>query len=116
MKILSKHAHEEDICQFLKDSENYKTQGDINDANAVLQISSTANKDLNDQIRSDNDMCQALMEIMSDEIKERENIVTTVTRDENLRNLMIKLNLSTEQAMDVLDIPTEDRHPFLLNT
>lgn len=75
-------------------------------------------------------MCQALMELMKDEIQEREEIAareaarkaareaareaTEDARGLDIKNLMTSLNLTAEQAMDVLKIPQENRHVYVM--
>ena len=64
-------------------------------------------------------MCQALMEIMSEEVKEREDAAaiaaTDATQRSDLRNLMEALNYTAEQAMDILKIPQEKRESLIAN-
>ena len=68
LRILSRNAKEEDVRNILEQSRSYRTQGDIENANAVLQVSVTANGSLYSMIRGDEVMCQALMDLMKDEI------------------------------------------------
>ncbi len=86
------------------------TQGDINNANAVLQVSATANQNLYSRIRRDEIMCQALMELMKDEVQEERDKVTT----DYIRNLMDSMNLSAEEAMEALRVPEERRKVFIV--
>lgn len=67
-KILSKNAREEDVRRFLETVSGYTKQGDKNNADAVLQVSVIANKKLYQAIRRDFGMCEALKELMKDEI------------------------------------------------
>lgn len=67
-KILSKNAREEDVRRFLETVSGYTKQGDKNNADAVLQVSVMANKKLYQAIRRDFGMCEALKELMKDEI------------------------------------------------
>ena len=111
LRIISKNAKEEDVRQFLIDSSRFVTQGDINNANAVLQVSVSANKVLFSQLRRDEFMCQALMEIMKDEIQEERDEVFI----ENIKSLMNTLHLSAEEAMDALNVPEEKRKLFIVS-
>ena len=115
LRILSKNAIEEDVIQFIEDTDENSTPGDINNVNAVLQVSSKANRALYDKIRRDKDMCQALMEIMSEEVKEREDAAVAANQRESVMNLMEALNYTAEQAMDVLKIPQEKRESLIAN-
>ena len=58
-------------------------------------------------------MCQALMEIMSEEVKEREDAAVEANQRESVLNLMEALNYTAEQAMDVLKIPQEKRERLI---
>ncbi len=70
-------------------------------------------------------MFEALMEIMKDEITERENKAAekatekaneeaAETLKKNINNLMKKMDLSADEAMDILEVPLEDRKVFLV--
>ena len=51
MKILSRNAKEADVRQFLKEAKLAKEPGDIQNVDAVLQVSVSANKKLYQKIR-----------------------------------------------------------------
>jgi hypothetical protein len=114
LKILSKHAKEEDIRQFVADSRRFKTPGDIHNANAVLQVSTRANEDLYRQIRRNDYMCQALMEIMKDEVDKKVNTAVDTSMGESIKNVMESLHISADEAMDILKIPEEKKKMFLI--
>ena len=96
---------------------------ELNENKDDLLFDDKANQKLYSRIRRDERMCQALMELMKDEIDEKveqevekakektEERITTV----NLKNLMTSLNLTKEQAMDALMIPSEKRQVFMVN-
>lgn len=69
LEILMADANEDAVRAFL--NEKYSIPGDRNDADAVLQISASVNRELYEQLRGDETMCQALQEIMSEEIAEK---------------------------------------------
>lgn len=50
-------------------------------------------------------MCQALMELMKDEVDEKIDAVVL----QNIRNVMNSMNISAEQAMDAMGISEEKR-------
>ena len=70
LKILSKNAREQDVRRFLEEAKLAKEPGALQNINAVLQVSVSANKDLYEEVRRDENMCQALRELMKDEIAE----------------------------------------------
>ena len=47
-------------------------QGNKNNADAVLQISANINKTIFEKIRGEKDMCEALRELMADDLKQAE--------------------------------------------
>ncbi|MCI9422670.1 hypothetical protein GN277_11785 [Lachnospiraceae bacterium WCA-9-b2] len=62
-------------------------------------------------------MCEALKELMKDEIdKERQEAAQIATQDtilENIKSLMHNLNFSAEQAMAALNIPVPNRSGYI---
>lgn len=51
-------------------AKNFKEPGDKEKADAVLQVSVAANKEKYDEVRRSTGMCEALRELMKDEIEE----------------------------------------------
>lgn len=70
LKVLSKSAEKEDIQKFTEMAKNFKEPGDKEKADAVLQVSVAANKEKYDEVRRSTGMCEALRELMKDEIEE----------------------------------------------
>ena len=70
LKVLSKSAEKEDIQKFTEMAKNFKEPGDKEKADAVLQVSVAANKEKYDEVRRSTGMCEALRELMMDEIEE----------------------------------------------
>ncbi len=118
LRILSEHAEKSDIERFLQSVQQYTSPEDRNNIDAVLQVSVTANYDLYQEVRRESIMCQALQELMKDEIKEQIDEKIDETKNqlflENVRSIMESLNFSAEQAMDVLQIP-QNRRAFILS-
>ena len=56
-------------------------------------------------------MCQALMEIMKEEIQDERD----ATQGADIKNLMETMNLSAGEAMDALRIPEDKRKVFIVN-
>ena len=69
-RVLSRNVDEKDIETFLKDAEGYIGKSEKSDADAVLQVSMSANYELYEKVRRDNTMCEALRRLMKDEIEE----------------------------------------------
>ena len=114
LRILSDDPKEEDLLAFAEISRALTDKNDRENADAVLQVSVSANKAVYDEMkRRYPEMCEALRELMRPEIdeeieKEREN--TTLT---NIQNLMKTLKMTAEQAMDALLIPAKDQSKYL---
>ena len=62
-------------------------------------------------------MCQALMEIMHEEVQQecdkaaKESSIATIRM--NIKSLMKNMHLTAEQAMDALNIPASERSLYL---
>lgn len=116
LKILSKNAQEIDIHRFIEDAKFAEEPGDLQNIDAILQVSVSANKDLYEEVRRDEKMCQALKDLMKDEIAEEiaeqranERIDTNIN---NIRNMMKNLKLTAQQAMQALEISAEDQAKY----
>jgi hypothetical protein len=95
----------------------------------VLQASVAANDDVYQEVRRNSIMCEALRELMKDEIDEAVNTavneavntavsentdkVETASKLEDIRNIMAELKYTAEQAMDLLKIPQQKRDMYL---
>ena len=67
---MSNHAKKEDIEEFLKNVEGMNTPRDRQNVEAVLQVSVKANDELYREIRRDANMCDALRELMKDDLED----------------------------------------------
>ena len=95
---------------FLKSK--YETPGDKYDADAVLQISASINKELYVRLKGDDDMCQALREIMSEEINQSVKMGEQNAKVLDIRNVMESLNVTSDKAMDILRVDVADRATY----
>jgi hypothetical protein len=113
LRILSKSAQEDDVRRFLLNTENLNTQGDKNNAEAVLQVSILANEKIYEKIKEEFKMCQALQELMKDVIDEKvENAVETSVENTTItliKALMDYSNIDVDEAMTQLQIPVIER-------
>ncbi len=69
LKVLSKNAKIDDIQRFTEFARNFTEPGDKEKADAVLQVSIAANRKKYDKIRRTS-MCEALRDLMKEEIEE----------------------------------------------
>ncbi len=69
--MLSKNAQTDDIQRFTELASAFTEPGNKEKADAVLQVSVTANRRKYDEVRRTSDMCEALRELMKEEIEEK---------------------------------------------
>ena len=70
LRVLTKRATEEDVRAFIEETGTYTDKVDKNNADAVYQVSVSANRELYAELlRRDPDMCTALRELLNDEIQ-----------------------------------------------
>mgnify|MGYP007069973020 CR=1 FL=1 len=68
LRVLTTNVRREDVKAFLTETQSMKNQGDKDRADAILQVSVSANKKLYETIyRGESEMCQALREIMEED-------------------------------------------------
>ena len=125
LKALSKQVKKEDAKAFVEMATGFTEPGDKENADAVLQISVGANQYVYDTIKEEDNMCEALRELMKDEIEaEVKNAVESglaegraegraEERIQSIRSLMKNLKLSAEQAMESIDIPKSEYAKYL---
>jgi hypothetical protein len=117
LRILTVHARMEDVRRFLEQAVKLTRPGDRDNIDAVLQASVSANFELYEDVRRDSVMCQAMRELMKDEIAEERtdaaNMAETETQVKNIRNIMSELKYTAEQAMDLLKIPQQKRSTYI---
>lgn len=72
-KILSRTAQRADVEEFLRVADNLESPGDLQIVDSILQVSVTVNRELYQEIKEDEVMCEALRDLMKDEIAEKVN-------------------------------------------
>ena len=69
LRILAPNAEEDEVRRFIEGTDDLTDKDDKINADAILQVSVSANKKLYDKItRSDGVMCEALRELLKDDI------------------------------------------------
>ena len=68
--MLSESAQTDDIQRFTELASAFTEPGDKEKADAILQVSVAANRKNYDKVRRTSDMCEALRELMKEEIEE----------------------------------------------
>ena len=122
LRVLSKNAMEEDVRGFIEEASRLTEPGDRNNADAVMQASVSANRVLYEKIRRCNPaMCEALRELMKDEIEreieeQKQQAVLETERKisiELIKNLMDSTKWTAEQAMEAMKVPVKDREQYM---
>ena len=72
LRIISKHAREEDVRQFIEQTRRLSDADDKRNADAVYEVSMRANRELYERLGRDPEMCTAFKELFKDKILEAE--------------------------------------------
>ena len=125
LKVLSKHVTEEDARGFVEEASQLTEPGDKDNVDTVMDASVATNKGVYEKIRRDDPfMCEALRELMKDEIEseiaEREQKAALEADQkarqeksiELIRNLMETMKMTADQAMTAMKISDEDRREY----
>ena len=114
LRILTKRAKETDVENFLRMARKFTEPGDRQNADAVLQLSVSANRSVYEDIkRRDPVMCEALRDLMKDEIEtevqEKSQKAVDTALVAVIRSLMEKNKMGASEAMELLSIPASDQ-------
>ena len=74
LSVMLQNANEDEVRCFIREASRLTEPGDRRNADAVLQISAKVNGELYNRLIGDDYMCEALRELMADDLKEAENI------------------------------------------
>ena len=127
LRLLSRHIREEDVKAFAEEVMRMKDPGDRNNAEAVLQASIAANRDLYEEIRRRDRMVDALRDLFKEDIdaemklarqkgmqegiregiREGRKEGQQETLLETIRNLMANMKWTEDQAMSAMSIPAD---------
>ena len=98
-------AKESDVRRFIAESVGIDSKVDKQNIDAILQVSVSANDELYRKIRRETTMCEALRELMKDEIEKTERDTKIKTRYEDgmpVELIAEKSKVSVEVVKDVL--------------
>lgn len=117
LRILSRAAALDDIETFLRQAQDAVSPGDRANVDAILQVSVSANQQAYDILkRRDPTMCEALRELMKDEIQAEKNASFEQGAFETmvaaLKNLIVVTGKTADEAMNMLLIPAVDRDKY----
>ena len=118
LRVLSHKASEEDIKHFIMMASEFTEPIDKQNADSVMNVSINANREVYDKIRKENPfMCQALRELMKDEIQEEiqtaEQKAVDTTWLTAIKNLMSKKKCDAKTAMEELCISAADQLRYI---
>ena len=114
LRVLSNNASEEDIKRFIEMTSEFTEPIDKQNADSVMNVSINANREVYDKIRRENPfMCQALRELMKEEIQEEKQEAVDESTVTHIKNLMKKLGLDAKAAMETLGISTADQLRYM---
>lgn len=109
LKILVNKADKETIKKFLSDTGNIKTKAERENIDALLQVSVSANREIYEEIRRESPMCEALRELMKDDIDkaveqavEQAKITARFEDGLSFEEIATRTNVSVEKVKDVL--------------
>ncbi|MBQ9279220.1 MAG: hypothetical protein IJ224_11380 [Lachnospiraceae bacterium] len=111
LRILAPDAEEDEVRRFIKGTDYLTDKDDKINADAILQVSVSANQKLYDKIRGDGVMCEALRELMKDEFdktvietsekKDKEFAVNMLNGNEPLSKITKYTKLSKEEVLEL---------------
>ena len=118
LRVLSNKASKEDIEHFIEMARSFTEPIDKQNADAVMNISINANKEVYNKIRKENPfMCQALRELLKDEIQEEikaeRQDATDTTIIASIKSLMQKFGMDAKTIMDGMSISAADQSRYL---
>lgn len=121
LKALSNKMEKQDMRELLGRIDSLTEKSDREFADAVLEISVRANQRIVDELKGENSMCQALLEIMEPEInKIVEEAVQETTRKsvlgivESLRGFGIGDNQIKETIMKNYNLSSKEAEGYLV--
>jgi hypothetical protein len=110
LRLLSKKVEPTDVERFLLMALEFTDQGDRNNADAVLQPSVSANRAVYEDVRrKDPAMCEALRELMNDDIEKEKRQAVDASLIAVIAAVMKSLDVDASKAMDYMMIPQADQ-------
>jgi len=104
LRILSNHAKKDDVEEFLRKAERMNTPRDRQNVEAVLQVSVKANDELYREIRRDANMCDALRELMKDDLEDARKMGESEGEVRGEAKIILKMNRSGMSPENIASI------------
>ena len=108
LRILSNHAKKDDVEEFLGKAERMNTPRDRQNVEAVLQVSVRANDELYREIRRDANMCDALRELMKDDLEDARKMGESEGEVRGEAKIILKMNRSGMSPENIASITGKD--------
>lgn len=111
LRVLTTQVEMQDVELFLEQIHYLESKNERSNIDSVLQVSVNANKQVYSLLRRQNEMCEALRELMKDEIeKELENKLEQGEKLQLIRQVIKKLQKgnSVEETSDMLEEEPEN--------
>ena len=108
LRILSNHAKKDDVEEFLRKAERMNTPRDRQNVEAVLQVSVRANDELYREIRRDANMCDALRELMKDDLEDARKMGESEGEVRGEAKIILKMNRSGMSPENIASITGKD--------
>lgn len=110
LRILTRRAREEDVASFLRMASAFTEPGDRHNADAILQLSVSANREVYEKIkRRDPTMCEALRDLMKEEIQEERQDAVDTALIAVIKNQMKTLGLDASKVMESMGLSPADQ-------
>lgn len=110
LPLLTENAREEDVINFLEFAKRIPEVSDRRNADALLSISISANAAVYENVRRrDPAMSEALLELLKDEIREKEQNAVDTSLIAAVKNLMKKYGWDANTAMESIGISESDQ-------
>ena len=104
LRFLSNHAKKDDVEEFLRKAERMNTPRDRQNVEAVLQVSVKANDELYREIRRDANMCDALRELMKDDLEDARKMGESEGEVRGEAKIILKMNRSGMSPENIASI------------
>ena len=103
LKILAKNIKKESVEKFLRNITEFDDKDDRENIESVLEISTSANKDVYSELKEANDMGAALRELMKDEIDHGIAMGREEGREEGIRGIIALCKKVGGGELDVIE-------------
>jgi hypothetical protein len=108
LRVLSSKVKVDDVERFLTETEKLTTPGELRNADAVLQVSVSANQKIYEIVKGESNMCEALQLLLKDEIAEkvsdgerRGRIEAYMDVGMSIEDIAERLGISVEEVQDI---------------